>query len=223
MALLLLAFVLAARADTITLTDGTRLTGTVARITAGEIIVNGQAPVAGSNASLVVFSAPDVLPYSAGVMLTDGTTLGGAVRSMKPDGVLFRSVALGELTIPTNLVALVYFDAPPAPADVKAPPAGAWQAIFKNGITKDGTLVVLSALSAVLRTADGLEKIPLDQLTRLVRATPATQAAVVLRNRDRFDSPASWNGTNLTVRIGTQTFPIGLNTLREVRWAERNR
>jgi hypothetical protein len=220
-AALFLAAISLAPADTITLGDGRQVTGTVKQITADQVAVEGQSPVSVTNILRVTFSSPDVIAYPSGIILTDGTTLCGALRGAKPDSFVFRSVTLGLMTIPSASVAIIYFGPPPAITGLKAPPQGAWRAVFKNGTTREGSLVSVSMLSAILRTPDGLEKIPLDGLACFVRALPVGKTTVTLRNADRFSRPASWTANGLTIKAGTLTFPVGLASLREVQWEKR--
>lgn len=209
-------------ADTLTLGDGSLATGTVKQISANQVTLDGQQPVSISNVLRVTFSSPDVVAYPSGLVLTDGTALGGIIRGAKPDSFTFRSVTLGSITISSSDVALLYFGAPPVITTLKAPPKGTWRAVLKNGTTKDGSLVSISILSAILRTPDGLEKLPLDSISCILKELPSGKARVTLRNADRFSQPAAWTPNGLTVKIGTLTFPVGLASLREIQWDKRN-
>lgn len=208
-------------ADTLTLTDNQGVvSGRVSRITADRVILEEQEAVARSNMARVAFAAMDVTAYPAGVILTDGTTLGGAFRALKSDQVLFRSVTFGQISFPLSELAAIYFAGTrPEGTGFKAPPSGAWRITLTNGVVREGTMVAMSPQSIVLRADKSLEKIPMESVTCIVRAAPAGRTPVALRNGDRIGNPV-WSEAGLTARIGSQSYPVGVSLLKDVQLTE---
>ena len=214
-ALVFLGVAVIARADTLTLADGRELAATVTGIATGSITTAQAGALPVEQVRSLRFARPDVIPYPSGVWLTDGTLLCGVLRDLKTNAVTVRSVTLGEIGIPLERVAVIYFETPPIPSTLAVPASGLVRAVFKNGGFKEGRLLAVSAGHVLLRVDSGLEKLPIDNLACLVRAMPAATAEVTLRNGDRL-AHVTWDGNRGTADAGAGPVTLKFEQVREI-------
>lgn len=214
-ALTLLGAAGSGRADTLTLADGSEKTVTVTGIITGTVATAQGDSLPIDQVRRLRFACPDVIPYPSGVWLTDGTLLGGAVRDLKTNSLTLRSATLGEIGIPLDQIAVLYFEAPPARAALAAPSNGLVRAVFKNGGLKEGRLLAISAGHVLLRLDGGLEKLPIENLACLVRAMPAATAEVTLRNGDRL-AHVTWTGKRGMTDAGAGPVTVAFEQVREI-------
>jgi len=218
-ALAVLGAAVTAPADTLTLADGREVTATVTGIASGTVSTAAGETFAADQVRRLRFDRPDIASYPSGVWLTDGTLLGGALRDLKPTLLTFRSATRGEIGIPMDRVAVLYFDGPPALPALSAPSNGLMRAVFKAGGFKDGHLLTVTAGNVLLRLDSGLEKLPIDTLACLVRALPAAAAEVTLRNGDRL-AHVDWTGNRGTADGGAGPIPLTFDRVRDINFGK---
>jgi hypothetical protein len=217
---LLLAAACLARGDLVETAAGRRVDGRVVALSADGVQPASGAAVAWADVRRVVFDRPPVFDSGARLRLRDGTSLAGVARRLTRDAVVFRPAAAGgEMTVPMDRVAALQLAAGAALEAVRGADATNPVVVLRSGLVRSGGLVASSANNVLLKTPDGLEKFPLENLAGIVfgPVPPAAGPAVVLRNGDRLCGPPQWTGAGARMDVAGTTVAVGLEALAEIR------
>jgi hypothetical protein len=198
-------------ADTVETADGVVADVTVASLDRrGAKFADGRT-VATAKIRRILFARFPVAPQPRGVVLRDGTRLCGTIREWA-DPLRFRSVSLGELTIPrADLAAVWYQAAGPDPAGVAEP-----QAIEVSGTVHRGRILWADAASVGVRTDKGLQRLPTENLAYVVISPVSGTHAVTLRNGDVINFPASWQQDAILFRHQDREYRLPLAAVQEI-------
>ncbi len=197
-------------ADTLVFVDRTERDGvSVAEVTGEAIVCLDADRVPVSRVSRVVFSRPAVCRYASGVVLLDGTVLGGVPRRSSGRVLTFRSVACGVLSVPLERVAALYYE----PAFLEAPPSrdgdGA-TVLLRDGTKASGKLLWADTKSVAVLGSEGLRKVQAGDVSGVVLRELPALGATVLRNGDRLARVRGLDGASVTAEIdgGPRSLPL---------------
>jgi hypothetical protein len=217
MAAMLLAA--AARADLVETADRRSTEGRVASVADDGVHLSAGAVVAWSDVRRVVFDRPAVRAADTRLLLRDGSSLCGVVRRLTRERLVFRSVAVGELDLALDQVAAVQFAPGAALESVRNASATNVVALLRSGLVRSGTVLFASANNVLLKTADGPEKLALENLAGMVfdRVPPPGGAGVVLRNGDVLCGAPQWSAGGVQTTVGGVAATVGIEALAEIR------
>ncbi|MEI8242845.1 MAG: hypothetical protein WCI17_06225 [bacterium] len=215
----LVLFALSARADLVETADRKTVEGRIAAVADEGVRTAAGALVAWADVRRVVFDRPPVRAVETRLLLRDGSSVCGLVRRLTNDRIVFRSVSAGELDLGLDQVAALQFAGGAALDTVRNVSGSNVVAVLRSGLVRSGTLVFVSANNVLVKTADGLEKMALENLTGLVsgRVPPPGGPGVVLRNGDVLCAPPQWGNGALKVCVGGLEVTIAFEALAEIR------
>jgi hypothetical protein len=156
-----------------------------------------------------------VAPQPQGVLLRDGTRLGGTIRAWG-DPLRFRSVALGEIEIPRADLAAIWRGTGSRPFD----PAAAPLATEIAGPVHRGRVLWADGTSVGVRTEEGLQRIPMERIAHVLLVPAAATRAVVLRNGDIVNLPLTWQGDHAIVKYRDREIRLPLAAIQEATFAK---
>ena len=204
-----------AAGDTLMLRDGTRLSWQVTSVQAdGAHGAKGQQVPAG-NLARVEFAAPVLPAYGAGVVLVDGTVLGGALRKFSAKVVEVRTVSVGLLSVPIASVAAVYYGAVPEARELSGASPGV---LLRDGTTVPGNVMWADAKSVGVLGGKGLQKIDAQKVRLVVRSSAPDAARVVLRNGDRLAGEVVPQGEKLSIEVAGESRTLPLEAVKIFRY-----
>ena len=189
-------------AESVVTRDSTKVSGIIAKLGADGVSFSGGQMVAWTN---VVTLARDRAPLQAPgqrLVLRNGTALCGLVRRATSDGVVFCSVAAGELTVAWTNVSWIRFE--PVKVGTKSVPNGtaACEVVKTDGTRRSGSLMMATQRQLLLKTSEGLEKVDTGEVAwLLVGPAPGISAAMTLRNGDRLSGPVTWQNGKARVDV----------------------
>jgi hypothetical protein len=215
----LVLFALSARADLVETVDRKTVEGRIAAVADDGVRTAAGALVPWADVRRVVFDRPAVCAAETRLLLRDGSSLCGLVRRLTNDRVVFRSVSAGELDLALDQVAALQFAGGAALDTVRQASGTNVVAVLRSGRMRSGTLVFVSANNVLVKTADGLEKMALANLSGLVfdRVPPPGGPGVVLRNGDVLCAPPLWSNGTLKIGVGGAAVTIAVEALAEIR------
>ena len=206
------------RADTL-LVANKKIEATVVAVTASDVVLSDKRTVSTKKIQRLVFDHTPVVAQSQGLVLPDGSRLSGTLHELGVDGIRFRSTSLGPLSLTHADVAAVYFTGDFTPADLRSPPKGQVAVVLKTRAVKQGELFMSSATLVVLRTKDGLDKTPLEEILCICMGKAATATRIVLRNGDCLNMPVEWKKTGFSAKVtGHPAVTLALKAIKEVRF-----
>lgn len=209
--------IMLAQQDTVYLTDKA-FRGTLTAINADTIEFSGRT-FTQSEVTRVLMGATNVVARSDKVFLTNGTILSGALWETSGEQLVLRSTSLGEISIPISKVAAIILT-PSAVITSQAPKEKGKATVFlNNGTQKTGKFFAASAKDMVFETESGMDKISVSDISVVLLAPLPPAGRAALRNGDRIGAKIQWKGNQFSFELAEKQYTLGIDTLKEVKFA----
>ena len=213
LALCLAAPALPAAGDTI-VSQGRRFSRQdVTAIRGDRIILATQKYLPAAKVDHIEFDAFDVQPYSTGIVLKNGTRLGGAIREMRKE-VVFRSVTLGDISLNRDDIAWVYYSTDAFAREVAADGTGT-RLRTRSGADIRGRLLWADRASAGIMTDDGIRRVEADNILFVQLHPRPPDGPVALRNDDRL-AGCRFDGVRIQVTVAGTEYAVPLAAARRI-------
>ena len=208
-----------AQADTITLLNKATLTRPIVRLTDAGVLVDKNQMASWTNIASVLFDCAPLQAPGQRLLLRNGIGLCGMVAHTTRDGLTFRSITAGEITVAwSNVTAIRYGQSTRFPDHIE-PKTGEIILISDDNERTQGALVGSTDQQILLRTADGMKKVPTEDLAWLV-VYPSVYASrelvLILRNGDRLNGPVIWTNNTFSVTVNNQTLTMDQAAIRAI-------
>lgn len=203
-------------ADTVTVAPEATREGTVTAIDGQTLTLDGRQTVPWATVRRVVLNRTPVVMPDGGLVLRDGTRLGGLIREIVGGRCTFRSVTAGTLTVPVSDLAALYFVPGFSLTELKTPAPGKAVVAFKAGGFTEGVVTNWSTTHLLVQVGERLNKVALADVRYLALAALPAPSGIGLRNGDRVCRPVTWQQDRFTVELGGRPVQVGLAAVAEI-------
>ena len=204
----------AVSADTVTGEENAK--GTVQSVTGSEVKLKEGKSLPLAKVKKIEFESSAVAAKDSGVILKDGTKLTGVFRDSPTDGQSFRSTALGILKLKTDDIAAVFYDSEFLGKLASDKNLAAPLVIDRKGVVYAGKIMWSDTKSAGVKTAEGLKKIPIEDLSVVYYSAFNPAPSVLLRNGDIINLEKEFKGESIAVTFGDRKIDIPVKAIKEI-------